>query len=65
VLAAACILIAFHPICMAAHYRLWSKEGRYFYIKQKKDFPYSTTQEKVCTIISIIVAVIGAWYVGR
>lgn len=57
------VFIAFHPISMAAHYRLWSKSGRSIYKTQGKDFPYLTGQEAFCVCISVVVAaVVGCYF---
>ena len=45
VLAAGYLLLAFHPITMAGHYRLFSKLGRSIYASRGKDYPYATGQE--------------------
>jgi hypothetical protein len=57
VLAAAYVLIAFHPISEAAHYRLlFSKEGRQIYAKTGKDSPWITDHEVLTIIISAVLA---------
>jgi hypothetical protein len=63
VLAVAYILIALHPINAAAHYRLFSREGRHMYERQERDYPYITDQEIVTTIATLVFAVVGGWYV--
>jgi hypothetical protein len=55
IIAEAFVLIVFHPINMAAHYRLFSKLGRYKYEIEKKDFPYITDQEIITYIITFII----------
>jgi hypothetical protein len=64
VLGAAYVLIAFHPLTMAAHYRLWSKHGRNKYVTAGKDYPYATGEEIVSSSFSIVVAVLAATYIG-
>jgi len=69
VIGTAYVLLAFHPITMAAHYRLCSKEGRAVY-KQKgnkhyrkdEDFPYATGQEIASLLVSLACATIAAWF---
>lgn len=61
VLAVAYILIGFHPINMAAHYRLFSKAGRSIY--GKRDYPWLTDQEAVSIALSVMAAALGGWYV--
>lgn len=65
VLAASYILFVFHPISMAAHYRLWGKEGRSFYTKQNRDYPYITGQEVASVCLSLVSAGVGVWYFIR
>ena len=64
VLGAGYILIAFHPFTMAAHYRLWSRDGRNKYVTAGKDYPYATDEELVSSSLSIILAVLAATYIG-
>lgn len=64
VLGAGYVLIAFHPFTMAAHYRLWSRDGRNKYVTDGKDYPYATGEELVSTSLSIILAVLAAAYIG-
>lgn len=65
VLAVAYVLIAFHPISMAAHYRLFSRKGRTLYIEQGRDYPPITGQEAVCLFASVALAALAGWYVWR
>jgi hypothetical protein len=60
-------LIAFHPVTMAAHYRLCSKEGRAVYLQKgnkhyrsDQDFPYATGQEIASLLASLVGAIITA-----
>jgi hypothetical protein len=64
VLGAGYVLIAFHPITMAAHYRLWSKAGRSKYVTDGKDYPYATGEELVISSLSIVLAILAAAYIG-
>jgi|GEM_PF-3468418 hypothetical protein len=65
-LTAAYVLIAFHPVNEAAHYRLlFSREGRAVYRKVGKDIPWITDQEIFTVIVSIIAASVAgcvAWH---
>ena len=63
VLGAGYVLIAFHPFTMAAHYRLWSRDGRNKYVTAGKDYPYATGEELVSALISIILAVLSVLYI--
>ncbi|MBZ5529979.1 MAG: hypothetical protein LAO20_00985 [Acidobacteriia bacterium] len=59
-LSVAYVLIAFHPINEAAHYRLlFSKEGRTIYRKMGRDIPWVTDQEIFTVIISAVLAAIA------
>ena len=64
VLGAGYVLIAFHPFTMAAHYRLWRRDGRNKYVTAGKDYPYATGEELVSSSLSIILAVLAATYIG-
>ena len=64
VLGAGYILIAFHPFTMAAHYRLWSRDGRNKYVTAGKDYPYATGEELASSSLSIVLAVLAAACIG-
>jgi hypothetical protein len=64
VLAGGYVLIAFHPLTMAAHYRLWSRQGKNRYVADGKDYPYSTGEELVSSLLSILLAALSAVYIG-
>ena len=49
-------ILAFHPVTMAAHYRLWSREGRSIYSSKGKDYPYATGQEIAIFVLSLLLA---------
>ena len=51
VLAGGYVLIAFHPLTTAAHYRLWSREGIKKHVRDGKDFRYATTEELVSLLL--------------
>jgi hypothetical protein len=59
-------LIMFHPISEAAHYRLFSKEGRAIYLRTPDgDYPWITEQEMVSVLLSVVVASVAgctAWH---
>jgi hypothetical protein len=63
-LAAAFVLIAFHPICMIGHYHLFSAQGRHIYTSKKQDYPYCTRAELVLVIVAALLAADAAWYVA-
>ena len=64
VLGAGYVLIAFHPFTMAAHYRLWSRDGRNKYVTAGKDYPYATGEELASSSLSIVLAVLAAACIG-
>jgi len=62
-IAAASVLIAFHPVSMAGHYRLFSPLGRSVYSQRGRDYPYVTDQEIVSVVLSLLCAGLAGWYV--
>src|ERR1700722_11697212 len=64
VLAGGYVLIAFHPFTMAAHYRLWSREGVRKHVRDGKGYPYATTEELVSSSLSVVLSVSAAAYIG-
>jgi hypothetical protein len=64
VLGAGYVLIAFHPFTMAAHYHLWSRENKSGHVTDGKDHPYATGEELISASLSIILAVLSAFYIG-
>lgn len=64
VLAGGYVLIAFHPLTTAAHYRLWSRKGIRKHARDGKDYPYATTEELVSFSLSVVIAVLAAAYIG-
>jgi hypothetical protein len=66
-LAVGYILIAFHPVTTAAHYRLFSRRGRSIYAQVGQDYPYVTDQEIVTLSLSGFVAFVAGlsvWSAG-
>jgi hypothetical protein len=64
VLAGGYVLIAFHPFTLATHYRLWSREGKSRSVTDRKDYPYATGEELVSSLLSVVLAVLAAAYIG-
>ena len=64
VLAAAFVLIAFHPICMAGHYRLFSTQGRHIYTLRGQDYSYCTVAEAMLVVVAVSLAAAAAWNVA-
>jgi hypothetical protein len=59
-LTAGYVLIAFHPISEAAHYRLLFRSGgRSIYTG---DYPWVTVQEWFCIALSVIAAAVAGWF---
>jgi hypothetical protein len=58
------VLIAFHPFTMAAHYRLWSREGRNKYATNDNNYPYASGEELVSSSLSVVPAMLAAAYIG-
>jgi hypothetical protein len=56
------VLIVFHPVSMAAHYRLWSGTGRTIY---KDDYPRMTGQEMFSVALSVVLAALSGCYILR
>jgi hypothetical protein len=52
-LVGAAVLIAMHPVSMAAHYRLLWGGGRHLYDSLGKDYPWITGQEVICVTTSL------------
>jgi hypothetical protein len=64
VLAGGYVLIAFHPFTVAAHYRLWSREGIRRHVRDGQDYPYATTEELISSSLSVVLSVSAAAYIG-
>jgi hypothetical protein len=64
VLAGGYVLITFHPLTTAAHYRLWSREGIRKHVRDGKDYPYATTEELVSSFLSVVLSVAVAAHIG-
>jgi hypothetical protein len=62
-IAIAATLIAFHPINVAAHYRLFAKGGRSVYKSKQRDIPLITDQEWFTLAMTGIALAIVAWQV--
>jgi hypothetical protein len=58
------VLIAFHPLTIAAHYRLWSRGVRSKFSAAGKDDPYATGEELVLSSLSVVFAILAAVYIG-
>jgi hypothetical protein len=58
------VLIAFHPLSTAAHYRLWSRGSIPKHSREGNAYPYTAREEIVAVFVSAISAVLAAAYVG-
>ena len=58
VLAIAYTLMALHPITMAAHYRLFTREGRGKYTRLKRDWPYITDLEWIAIVVTVVAVLV-------
>jgi hypothetical protein len=65
ILAAAAILIAFHPITTAGHYGLLSGRGRGRYLNSKGDYPYATEEEILSFVLSLIITVAFVFFIYK
>jgi hypothetical protein len=65
ILAAGYLLLSFHPITMAGHYRLFRKLGRSLYTSRGRDYPYATGQELCFFFLSLSLAAGSAWLASR
>lgn len=61
VLSIAYLLIAMHPVTTAAHYRLFTKEGRKKYERLGKDWPYITDWEWAAICVTLILVAGTLW----
>jgi hypothetical protein len=64
-LSAGYMLIAFHPVSEAAHYRLlFSGRGRSVYLSgpTPRDYPWITGQELLSVAVSVVLAGTVCWY---
>jgi hypothetical protein len=60
----ASVLLAFHPLCMLGHYRLFTRQGRSIYLKDDHDdYPYYTGLEVFFIILAIACAATAGRYV--
>jgi hypothetical protein len=64
VLGAGYVLIAFHPLTVAAHYRLWSRKDESKHVADGKDYPYATGGEIISASLSVVLAFLAGAYIG-
>ncbi len=65
VLGGAYVLIGFHPLTIAAHYRLWTRNA------ERRDVPernhllvYANREELVLAVVAILLAIVVAVWIG-
>ena len=64
VLGGAYVLITFHPVTVAAHYRLWRREGNSRKVTDGASSPYANREELITSLLSVLIAAVVAAYVG-
>ncbi|WP_041585839.1 hypothetical protein [Terriglobus saanensis] len=64
VLACAYVLIAFHPLTIAAHYGLWKRKSGSEHATEKTGFRYVTREERTTSLVSALLVVVVAMYLG-
>lgn len=62
-LGAGYVLIAFTPLMIVGHYRLFSREGRAIYRRQGRDVPRLTGQEAGFVVTGCVFAIAAAYAV--
>jgi len=61
VLGGAYVLVAFTPVMIAGHYRLFSRFGRTIYAGQGRDVPWLTDQEIFVLIVALCATTVTVW----
>ncbi len=64
VLGCAYVLIAFHPLTIAAHYRLWKRKDPGRKAIDKANSPYANREELAASFLSVLIAILVAAYLG-
>lgn len=62
VLGFAYVLIAFHPVALASHYRLWSRTSNRSEVEQNANSLYVNREELATSVFSIMIAISFAVY---
>jgi hypothetical protein len=65
VLGCAYVLIAFHPITIAAHYGLWKRKGKSKEVTDGARSPYVSREELITSLLSVLITVLVAAYIGK
>lgn len=65
VLGSGYVLIAFYPLTVAAHYRLWTREVPSRKIRDGARSSYVNREELITSIVSVLIAGVAATYMGK
>ena len=64
VLGSAYVLIAFHPLMIAAHYQLWKRKDAPGKATDGASSPYANREELAVSCLSVLLAMVVAAYLG-
>jgi hypothetical protein len=64
VVGGAYVLIVFHPLTVAAHYRLWRRKGQSRPVSDGARVPYTNREERITSLVSVLIAAAVAVYLG-
>jgi hypothetical protein len=64
VVGGAYVLIVFHPLTVAAHYRLWRRKGTSRPVTDDDRAPYANREELMTSLVSVLVATVVAVYLA-
>ena len=64
VLGGAYVVIGFHPLTVAAHYRLWRRDRRSRHVPERVSSVYVNREELALSLVSVLLAIIVAAYIG-
>jgi hypothetical protein len=65
VLGGAYVLIAFHPLTIAAHYGLWRRKGKSRNANDGSSSPYANREELSTSLLTVLIAILAASYLGK
>jgi hypothetical protein len=58
------VLIVFHPLAIAAHYRLWRRDGIRRQDRDGAGSHYANREELAASLLSVLIATVVAAYLG-
>ncbi len=64
VVSGAYVMIAFYPLAIAAHYRLWRREGIRMRVGDGAGSHYVNREELAVSLLSFLIAIVVAAYLG-